>query len=727
VPSRKNFSTYRRLPRAPRLRRPRSRRRRLMLRFGAGLGVAGLVVAASVPASLSGFSARATNSTGTSYGAGSLVLSATANGSTCTTSPSTISTDTNSNCAGTLFPSVLGTSSSSSSITVANAGNLTASSVALTSSSSCGVLTSPDSSSAADNPAIATAGVQTTSTAPFTGSSALAFDGSSGYLQTEQSFNEPQTYSLAAWFETPSGGSGGGSVISFSSQQSNSYPGYPGHWDRMVWVDSSGHVDFGVYDGSNANVITSSSAYNDGSWHFVVATASSAGTALYVDGTKVASSSSYTVSEDYGGWWSIGWSNVLSGAWSPDPNQDNFNGDIADVAVFPTALSSAAVTTLYGASSQSTESSRILADSPTSYWPLASVSSSTTGNMENLGTTLPDLSANNNTATVQGELTSSTSSKFSDGSAVEFEDADAGYLQTASQQNNPQTFSIAGWFKTPSGGGGTIAGFTNTQSDGSASDRDRALWVDSTGKVVFGIDDAGTLDEITSSSAYANNAWHFVVATLSPSAGMKLYLDGSLAASNASATAAQNYSGYWHIGWGGEQSGSWSDPPTSAYFDGEMTDVAIFSGTNGALSSTQITTLYGESSQAAEQSQITTDNPTYDWPLQTDQTVNFCGSESIYVTIESDSPTTYCIDPYQSGACPSTGANVELSSVAGESIPLANISPGANDVIKITMSDTNNAYDGMHFAIPLTLSAAARTFTASLLYPASTPQQSFQG
>ena len=47
----------------------------------------------------------------------------------------------------------------------------------------------------------------------------------------------------------------------------------------------------------------------------------------------------------------------------------------------------------------------------------------------------------------------------------------------------------------------------------------------------------------------------------------------SLVASNAAYTVGQSYTGYWHIGWGYEA--GWTDPPTSGYLNGTVSEVAV--------------------------------------------------------------------------------------------------------------------------------------------------------
>ena len=67
---------------------------------------------------------------------------------------------------------------------------------------------------------------------------------------------------------------------------------------------------------------------------------------------------------------------------------------------------------------------------------------------------------------------------------------------------------------------------------------------------------------------YRNNAWHHVVATLSPS-GMKLYVDGALVGQRATTdnTAQSGYWGYWRIG--GDNLSSWPSEADQQLLQGQ--------------------------------------------------------------------------------------------------------------------------------------------------------------
>jgi PKD repeat protein len=149
-------------------------------------------------------------------------------------------------------------------------------------------------------------------------------------VASTSSFNNPTVYSVEAWFQTTDPDPRG-KIIGFGNQQS----GLSSSYDRHVYMTSSGRVVFGTYTGA-LNTITSPSSYADGLWHHVVATQSSAGMRLYLDGTLVGSDPQ-TGAQDYSGYWRVG------GDTSWDASGPWFSGMIDEAAVYNKALSASTV------------------------------------------------------------------------------------------------------------------------------------------------------------------------------------------------------------------------------------------------------------------------------------------------------------------------------------------------------------------------------------------------
>ena len=217
----------------------------------------------------------------------------------------------------------------------------------------------------------------------------------------------PANYTLMAWIK-PSALNG--VILGATSTQSNVAATDN---DRMVWIDAAGRLDFG----NDATTLrsTAASALTTGNWYFIVATKSTTtGMTVYVNGVanNTVASAGAKATLNYNGFWHLGWGGAVGSGFSNLPTTDFFAGDIADTAVFPTALSAAAVTTLYGQTTQAAFSAQVVTDAPTSYWALQDTGNTLyTGAIANVtanagGTTYRDSSNNpgTNVGTGQGGL-----------------------------------------------------------------------------------------------------------------------------------------------------------------------------------------------------------------------------------------------------------------------------------------------------------------------------------
>jgi Concanavalin A-like lectin/glucanases superfamily len=147
----------------------------------------------------------------------------------------------------------------------------------------------------------------------------------------------------------------------------------------------------------------------------------------------------------------------------------------------------------------------------------------------------------------------------------------------------PHTFSVEVWFRT-STAAGKLVGFGSSVS-GPSTTYDRHLYINSFGRLVFGVF-PGSYQLATTPSSVVDGQWHLAAASLS-AAGMLLYLDGDLVASNPAATTARAFSGYVRIGY--DSLAGWPDRPTSDYFTGSLAyaDVYLY-----ALSAGQVRSHY---------------------------------------------------------------------------------------------------------------------------------------
>ena len=152
------------------------------------------------------------------------------------------------------------------------------------------------------------------------------------------------TYSVEAWVKTTS--TTGGLIAGDGLWQTNDSQ----IEDRVLYFDTSGDLRFGAFndgatDAGQMSTIASPTPYNDGTWHHVVGSIGASGSALYVDGVKVASDPTMVDTSAYYGNWRVG-GDALTG-WPSAPTNGYLAGSIADVAIYPTALASAAVLSHY--------------------------------------------------------------------------------------------------------------------------------------------------------------------------------------------------------------------------------------------------------------------------------------------------------------------------------------------------------------------------------------------
>jgi len=165
-------------------------------------------------------------------------------------------------------------------------------------------------------------------------------NGSSNFVSTPALQQNPTTFSEEVWFRTTVAG---GLLIGFGGSQVS----VSGQHDRQVYLNTSGQLVFGTYN-NGTQVVTSPKAYNDGSWHHVVATMSAAtGMALYIDGAVVASNAKYTVPEPGNGYWRIGYDTVSG--WPGSGSNYYFTGSMRFAAVYGSVLTATQVSSHYAA------------------------------------------------------------------------------------------------------------------------------------------------------------------------------------------------------------------------------------------------------------------------------------------------------------------------------------------------------------------------------------------
>ncbi|QRY39477.1 PKD domain-containing protein [Microbacterium hominis] len=150
-----------------------------------------------------------------------------------------------------------------------------------------------------------------------------------GQVISKNTFSNPRSYSLEAWFQTST--TTGGKIIGFG----NSPDGNSNNYDRHVYMTPDGTLVYGVWVGF-AETLQSGPGYNDGAWHHVVATQGSEGMRLYVDGV-LKGSNTQSNAQDYTGYWHVG------GDVTWGPGDWEFDGRIDEVAVYAAPLAASDV------------------------------------------------------------------------------------------------------------------------------------------------------------------------------------------------------------------------------------------------------------------------------------------------------------------------------------------------------------------------------------------------
>jgi hypothetical protein len=158
---------------------------------------------------------------------------------------------------------------------------------------------------------------------------------------SSDAWTAPTVYSEELWFKTTT--TSGGNLATFGNSVNGT--GSNGQQDRSIYMTAGGNLVFGTWTGQT-NTVQSPSAYNDGKWHFVVATQGSDGMHLYVDGQLVASNTT-TGAQSYYGYWQLG--GTTNAGW-PNRATGGFTGSISDAALYlTTELTALQVSTLYSA------------------------------------------------------------------------------------------------------------------------------------------------------------------------------------------------------------------------------------------------------------------------------------------------------------------------------------------------------------------------------------------
>ncbi|TDN90828.1 PKD domain-containing protein [Microbacterium sp. BK668] len=170
-----------------------------------------------------------------------------------------------------------------------------------------------------------------------TGDTSTSFNGLlSGLVVAQEATNAPRAFTAEVWFKSTS--TTGGKLVGFG----NAASGLSSSYDRHIVMQSNGRLSFGVNNGSQVSLV-SPAAYNDGLWHYAVASQGPDGMKLWVD-TKLVASNGVATAQNYRGHWRIGGDRTFGSTSS-----NYITGTLDEVAVYPAVLSEQRIRAHYAA------------------------------------------------------------------------------------------------------------------------------------------------------------------------------------------------------------------------------------------------------------------------------------------------------------------------------------------------------------------------------------------
>jgi RHS repeat-associated protein len=408
----------------------------------------------------------------------------------------------------------------------------------------------------------------------------IALDGANGSVSvTGTAVSAGAAYTVEAWVKA-SQTTGSRTIVAFGQ----------GAGSGMLWLNG-GVPTFRIGTASSSTDIAAGSALN-AAWHHIVGSYDGANGRLYVDGqlaagpTAVASgagTSSFTIGS-------------LSGT-------NLFVGNLDEVAVYPSALSSARIQSHYTAArlgvgaSATGYAATVIADSPVGFWRLS----------EPGGNVAIDQSGFVGTGTYYGGYVPGGSPMSTDPATSTYFNG-TGYV-TLPTYSITNTITVEAW----------VYASTYNQSAFIVSknpvNENWELFVANntiywrTGGVNCGA--AGSYTDLTT-PAPSINMWHHIVAVENGTTG-QIFIDGSLVASSTAMDVIGNTANPVEIG----RFGAYGGCSAGYYFTGYVANVAVY---GAALSSTRVLAHYNAAKAApptgsAYPSAVLSDSPAGYWRL----------------------------------------------------------------------------------------------------------------
>ena len=184
------------------------------------------------------------------------------------------------------------------------------------------------------------------------------------------------------------------------------------------------------------------------------------------------------------------------------------------------------------------------------------------------GSTLTDLSGQNNHGTLQSSPTKNIDSFTFNGSTQ--------YVSTTTSMSSPSTFTLCAWFNTSASGiVGPIIGFENNQTGTTSNSYYRKMYVGTDNKLYGGIYAGGVYTK-ASTATVNDGLWHHAAMTWNNSTKtLELFLDGVSLGTTTTSNGIVIYTGYWRVA-SYKSAGGWPSGGNE-YFNGSIGSVQIYS------------------------------------------------------------------------------------------------------------------------------------------------------
>lgn len=391
----------------------------------------------------------------------------------------------------------------------------------------------------------------------------------SDYIDTNSTFSSLTSFSISAWFKADVTNAFVKSIVSTRINDILVSQGLD------IYINSNNLVGR-VYDNGATEVTTSFTDTTN--WHHVVLTYNGTTLEFYLDGSSLGTSTGIYTNSGV---------NLLIGQWTKTSGF-NFDGEISNVSIFNSDLTSSQVSTLYNGGTPETA----ISFSPVSWWKLDTGGSTITdyGSGGNNGTNNGATQVPSDVLTsqpVNGVSTTLPSTALQQ-SDLQFDspysnyslsfDGSGDYITVPNDSSldfgTNTDFTLSMWIKRSS----TIGTLQMLMING---DTNGAFWwrFETNNTIRFFLDYGPSIfDDVQTTATITDSNWHHLVAVADRDTQLSMYIDGQLSASNpVSLSGSISTTLDLIIG------------STSGTFNGKIDETSIF---NYALSSAQILEIY---------------------------------------------------------------------------------------------------------------------------------------